>query len=235
MKSREGKYPPPDDLARLIRHWMTTWPNAQITSEKHEAALSAHLAASGARDGRWHRSRRRRARAGNGWSNSGKSWCLRSMRKGALCCASKRRSSASTKCSASLTKNVKPSSSASANRRNRARHFGVSWRRCAASPLARAATHGIGTQLSVYRIIGWPRRLHRPLCDQSRTAYAIRRVRSCTAFADAWRSCWWMEPGNGLGFVDAETIHSSSPIAGRGRSDSCWAWSFPGFLAAKEG
>lgn len=34
MKSREGKYPPPDDLARLIRHWMTIWPNAQITSER---------------------------------------------------------------------------------------------------------------------------------------------------------------------------------------------------------
>lgn len=160
---------------------MTTWPNAQITSEKMKQ-LYPHILQQWRQGWTMAQIAQTACSAGNGWSNSGKSWCLRSMRKGALCCASKRRSSVSPKCSASLTKNVKPSSSASANRRNRARHFGVSKRRCAASSLARTATHGIGTELSVHRIIGWPRRLHRPLCDQSRTAYAIRRVRSCTAF-----------------------------------------------------
>ncbi len=33
MKSREGKYPPPDELAMLIRHWKAVWPNAQITRD----------------------------------------------------------------------------------------------------------------------------------------------------------------------------------------------------------
>ena len=33
MTSREGKYPPPDELAMLIRHWKAVWPNAQITRE----------------------------------------------------------------------------------------------------------------------------------------------------------------------------------------------------------
>lgn len=34
MKSREGKYPPSEDLAKLIRHWNSVWPNAQLTSEQ---------------------------------------------------------------------------------------------------------------------------------------------------------------------------------------------------------
>ena len=33
MTSREGKFPPPDELAMLIRHWKAVWPNAQITRE----------------------------------------------------------------------------------------------------------------------------------------------------------------------------------------------------------
>jgi hypothetical protein len=44
MKSREGKYPPPVELARLIRHWKTVWPSATITQRADEAAVSLHLA-----------------------------------------------------------------------------------------------------------------------------------------------------------------------------------------------
>jgi hypothetical protein len=34
MKSREGKFPAPVELATLIRHWKTVWPSATISSER---------------------------------------------------------------------------------------------------------------------------------------------------------------------------------------------------------
>ncbi len=34
MVSREGKYPPSEDLAKLIRHWNATWPAARISGDE---------------------------------------------------------------------------------------------------------------------------------------------------------------------------------------------------------